>query len=243
MNYKFLFIVTSSIVPFKVGSFHSPKERFEQTLDTIKSIRERVPNSIIWITESSPVQLPEEYSTKLIEQSDYYVEHYDDDALKQLYENLDACPEKFDFGKSLLETRSLFNTFTQIKDLDFTRAFKISGRYTLNDEFNIVDYESRILNNHYVMQVHTMKDDMFNLICGVEGQVTTGLWSFDRSLLNETIQMYQRCFDYMEKMIMYTGGIDIEHSIYKWIDHSKIIRVPFLGVNRNHGPNGEVYPI
>ena len=91
MDYKFLFIVTSSIVPFKVGSFHSPQERFEQTLDTIKSIRERVPNSIIWITESSAVELPEEYSTKLIEQSDYYVEHYDDDVLKQLYENLDKC--------------------------------------------------------------------------------------------------------------------------------------------------------
>ena len=95
MNYKFLFIVTSSIIPFKVGSAHSPQERFEQTLNTIKSIREKVPNSIIWITESSSVELPEEYSTKLIEQSDYYVEHYDDDVLQQLYENLDKCPEKF----------------------------------------------------------------------------------------------------------------------------------------------------
>jgi hypothetical protein len=243
MDYKFLFIVTSSIIPFKVGSVHSPQERFEQTLNTIQSIREKVPNSIIWITESSSVELPEEYSSRLIEQSDYYVEHYDDEVLQQLYENLDKCPEKFDFGKSLLETRSLFNTFIQIQNLDFTRAFKISGRYTLNDEFDITDYESRILNNHYVAQVHTMKDDMFNLICGVAGQVTTGLWSFDKSLLNETIQMYQKCFSYMDTMMSYTGGIDIEHSIYKWIDHSKVIRVPSLGVNRNHGPSGEVYPI
>lgn len=180
---------------------------------------------------------------ELMKQSDYYVEHYDDNVLRQLYENLDKCPEKFDFGKSLLETRSLSNTFIQIKDIDFTRAFKISGRYTLNDEFNIGDYESRVLNNYYVMQVHTMKDDMFNLLCGVEGQVTTGLWSFDKSLLNETIQMYQKCFSYMDTMMTYTGGIDIEHSIYKWIDHKKLIKVPSLGVNRNHGPNGQVYPI
>lgn len=243
MNYKFLFIITSSIIPFKVGSIHSPQERFEQTLDTIKSIREKVPHSIIWITESSQEELPEEYSTELRKQSDYYVEHYDDYVLKQLYENLDKCPDKFDFGKSLLETRSLFNTFVQIQDLDFTRAFKISGRYTLNDEFNISDYESRILDNYYVMQVHEMKDDMFNLICGVEGQVTTGLWSFDRSLLNETIEMYQNCFSYMDTMMSYTGGIDIEHSIYKWIDHKKVIRIPSLGVDRNHGPSGEVYAI
>lgn len=243
MNYKFLFIITSSIIPFKVGSFHSPEERFKQTLDTIKSIRDRVPNSIIWITESSAVELPKEYSDELMRQSDYYVEHYDDEVLKQLYENLNNCPEKFDFGKSLLETRSLFNTFVQIKDLDFTRAFKISGRYTLNDEFNISDYESRILSNYYVMQSHKMEDDIFNLICGVEGQVTTGLWSFDKSLLGETTQMYQKCFSYMDKMMTYTGGIDIEHSIYKWIDHNKVIRIPFLGVNRNHGPNGQVYPI
>jgi hypothetical protein len=243
MNYKFLFIVTSSIIPFKVGSTHSPQERFEQTLDTIKSIREKVPNSVIWITESSAVKLPEKYSIELMKQSDYYVEHYDDEVLKQLYENLDKCPEKFDFGKSLLETRSLFNTFVQIQDLDFTRAFKISGRYTLNDEFDIGDYESRILNNYYVMQVHQMKDDLFNLLCGVAGQVTTGLWSFDKSLLNETIQMYQKCFSYMDTMMSYTGGIDIEHSIYKWIDHSKVIKIPSLGVNRNHGPSGEIYPI
>lgn len=243
MDYKFLFIVTSSIIPFKVGSFHSPQERFEQTLETIQSIRTKVPNSIIWITESSPVELPEEYSAELIKQSDYYVEHYDDDVLKQLYENLDKCPEKFDFGKSLLETRSLYNTFVQVDLLDFTRVFKISGRYVLNDEFDITDYESKILDQYYVMKVHDIEDDMFNLICGVAGQVTTGLWSFDKSLLNETIQMYQKCFSYMDTMMSYTGGIDIEHSIYKWVDHKKVIRIPSLGVNRNHGPNGEVYPI
>lgn len=243
MNYKFLFIITSSIIPFKVGSFHFPEERFRDTLYTIKSIRERVPSSIIWVTESSSVKLPEEYSNELKKKSDYYVEHYDDEVLKQLYDNLDKCPEKFDFGKSLLETRSLFNTFVQIQDLDFTRAFKISGRYTLNDDFNIGDYESRILSNYYVMQVHQMENDLFNLLCGVGGQVTTGLWSFDKSLLNETIQMYQRCFSYMDTMMSYTGGIDIEHSIYKWIDHKKVIHIPSLGVNRNHGPNGEIYPI
>lgn len=243
MKYKFLFIITSSIIPFRVGSFHSPQERFEQTLDTIKSIREKVPNSIIWVTESSPVELPEEYSTELIKQSDYYVEHYDDEVLCQLYDNLDKCPEKFDFGKSLLETRSFYNTLVQIDPLDFTRAFKISGRYTLNDEFDIADYESKFLDQYYVMKVHDMEDDLFNLISGVAGQVTTGLWSFDKSLLNETIEMYQKCFSYMDTMMSYTGGIDIEHSIYKWIDHKKVIRISSLGVNRNHGPNGEIYPI
>jgi len=243
MTYKFLFIVTSAIIPFKVGSIHTPQERFEQTLDTIQSIKDKVPNATIWVAEGSHEQLPDEYSKKLIEESDYYVEHYDDEVLIQLYQNLEKSPEKFDFGKSLLETRILFNTFLQIQQLDFTRAFKISGRYTLNNEFDIKDYESKFLTDHYVMQVHKMQDDIFNLIYGVAGQVNTGLWSFDKNLLNETIQMYQKCFSYMDTMMAYTGGIDIEHSIYKWVDHSKIINISRLGVNRNHGTTGDVYPI
>lgn len=243
MDYKFLFIITSAIIPFRVGSIHTPQERFEQTLQTIKSIKTKVPGAIIWITESSSEELPEEYSKKLIEESDYYTENYDDLVIKHLYENLEKTPEKFDFGKSLLETGSLLNTFSQIETLDFTRAFKISGRYVLNDEFDIRDYKSKILDNHYVMQVHEMGDDMFNLIFGVKGQVTTGLWSFDKKLLRETITLCENCFLYMDAMMAYTGGIDIEHSIYKLIDHSKIIHVPTLGVTRNHGPNGEIYPI
>lgn len=243
MNYKFLFIITSSIIPFRVGSVHSTQERFQQTLDTIRSIRERVTNSIIWITESSSKKLPQDYSSKLIEMSDYYVEHYDDVVIKQLYGNLEDSPERFDFCKSLLETRSLLNTFLQIRDLDFTRALKLSGRYILNDQFNIGNYESEILNGYYVMQVHKMENDIYNLLYGIDGQITTGFWSFDKSLLYETIEMYQKCFSYMDMMMSYTSGVDIEHSIYKWIDHAKIIKVPILGVNRNHGPTGEVYSI
>jgi len=243
MDYKFLFIVTSSIIPFKVGSIHSPQERFEQTLETIQSIRSKVPNSIIWITESSPESLPKEYSNQLITLSDFYIENHDDEVIQQLYQNLNQCPEKFDFGKSLLESRSLFNTFVQIKPLEFNRAFKLSGRYTLNNDFNISDYESRILNDHYVFQVHHMGNDIYDLLYGIKGQVTTGLWSFHKSLLDETIDLYHRCFSYMDTMMSYTGGIDIEHSIYKFIDFSKVISVPSLNVRRNHGPTGEIYDI
>jgi len=243
MDYKFLFIITSSIVPFKVGSAHTPQERFEQTLETIQSIRNKVPNSIIWITESSPESLPKEYSDQLITLSDFYIENHDDEIIQQLYQNLDNCPEKFDFGKSLLETRSLFNTFIQIGSLDFNRAFKLSGRYTLNDDFDVSDYESRILNDHYIFQVHHFGNDIYDLIYGIKGQVTTGLWSFDKNLLDETINLYQKCFGYMDTMMSYTGGIDIEHSIYKFVDFSKVISVPRLNVRRNHGPTGDVYDI
>ncbi len=241
--YNFLFIITSAILPFKVGSIHSPQERFEQTLETVKSIRNKVPNAIIWITESSATTLPKEYADKLIEVSDHYVEYHSDSALQQIYENLNGNTEKFDFGKSLLETRSLYNTFKSISHLNVNRVFKISGRYTLNDEFDIQNYETNLINERYVFQVHQFESDIYDLIYGIKGQITTGLWSFDMSLLGETIALYEKCFSYMDTMMCYTNGIDIEHSLYKFIDFSKVVSTSVLGVTRNHGPSGEIYDI
>jgi hypothetical protein len=241
--YKFLFIVTSSIIPFKVGSIHSSQERFNQTLETIQSIRNKVPNSIIWVTESSEDSLSKEYSDELIEISDNYIEYCDDTILQKLYENLKQNSQKFDFGKSLLETRSLYNTFNRISHLDVNRVFKISGRYALNDEFNIQNYETNIIDDRYVLQVHQFENDIYDLIYGIKGQITTGLWSFDMNLLGETLLLYEKCFSYMDTMMCYTNGIDIEHSLYKFIDFSKVISIPRLGLTRNHGPSGEIYDI
>ena len=43
MDYKFLFIVTSAIIPFKVGSANNQQERYEQTIKTISSNASIIP--------------------------------------------------------------------------------------------------------------------------------------------------------------------------------------------------------
>jgi len=139
MDYKFLFIVTSAIIPFKTGSANTESERYEQTLNTISSIRNKVPNSIILLVESSQSKLPDDYRKEIIKRTDSFIECYDDQILKQIYDNLEKNPHQINFGKSLLESRGMIIAFEKILKTklyqNVHRIFKISGRYFLNDTF------------------------------------------------------------------------------------------------------------
>ena len=48
--------------------------------------------------------------------------------------------------------------------------------------------------------------------------MVTGLWSFDRILFNEAVEALEKSFFYMEKMIQFTAGTDIEHALYRFIE-------------------------
>ncbi len=84
-----------------------------------------------------------------------FLEFCEEPVLKQIYENLEKRPELIAYGKSLLETRGLLNTLYVIKKhnlfSDSQRVFKLTGRYLLNDDFDIQDYQSKFLENKIVM--------------------------------------------------------------------------------------------
>ena len=58
MNYKFLFLVGSALNHFQEKDFsvYTTEQRFLQTLDTIKSIKEKVPDAYICIYEGSQIE-------------------------------------------------------------------------------------------------------------------------------------------------------------------------------------------
>jgi hypothetical protein len=261
MDYKFLFLVGSSLEHFDEKNFsrYSTDQRFFQTLDTIESIRTKVPNAYICLFECSHKPISNEYKEILQERVDLFLEFYDDEGLKVIYENLNAHPPLFTFGKSLLETRGLLCTLYHLKKhqvfTDVQRVFKLTGRYSLNDDFDIQDYESKLLENHYVAKTfeypeieNDIMDDVvyknFYAFCyKCKGSMVTGLWSFDRTLYMETIEALEKSFNYMEKMITCTSGIDIEHSLYYYLDKKKIIRSSNLGLNVIKGMESATYTI
>lgn len=261
MDYKFLFLVGSSLEHFDEENFsrYKTEQRFFQTIDTIKSIREKVPNAYICLFECSYKPIPEEYKNILSGMVDTFLELYDDPVMKNLYENLNANPPLFVFGKSLLETRGLLYTLNYIKEnqlfTDVQRIFKFTGRYTLNDHFDIQDYESKLLENYYVAKTfeypeieNDIMDDVvyknyYAFVYKSKGSMVTGLWSFDRTLFTETVEALEKSFVYMEKMITCTTGIDIEHSLYYYLDKKKIIRTGNLGLNVNKGMENADYSI
>lgn len=257
MNSKFLFLVGSSIKHFQEEKFsaYNEEQRFQQTLETIDCIRKKVLNSYVVLFECSSKSILDEQKEILREKCDLFLEFYDEPVLKQLYENLEVRPELITYGKSLLETRGLLNTLHTIQQhnlfSDSQRVFKMTGRYLLNDDFNIKDYESKFLKEKYIAKRYEYLpqesenynekelENVYAYLYGAKGMMITGLWSFDRDLFNETMKALEKAFIYMEKMIQFTAGTDIEHSLYRFIDKKKIIHISNLGLTMIKGMSGE----
>jgi hypothetical protein len=254
---KFLFLVGSALKHFKEDKFsaYDEEQRFNQTLETIDCIRKKVPESYVVLFEGSSKPIDEKQKDILKEKSDLFLEFYDEPVLKQIYENLEERPELITYGKSLLETRGLLNTLYAIKQhnlfTDSQRVFKLTGRYLLNDDFDIKDYESKFLEGKYVIKKYdylleegesfneSNLENVYAYLYGAKGMMNTGLWSFDRVLFTEALESLEKAFVYMEKMIQFTVGTDVEHSLYRFINKNNVISVPNLGLTMIKGMSGE----
>ena len=126
----------------------------------------------------------------------------------------------------------------------------------LNEYFDIKNYQSNLLTNYYVAKTYKYTqieknnydprlemDNVYSYLYGAEGMMVTGLWSFDRFLFMETMVALEKAFAYIEQMIQYTAGTDIEHALYRFIDKSKIINTSILGLDERKGMSGEEYKI
>jgi hypothetical protein len=254
---KFLFLVGSALKHFQEDKFsaYDEQQRFEQTLETIECIRNKVPNSYVVLFECSSKSIDENQKDILKEKTDLFLEFYDEPVIQAIYENLEARPELITYGKSLLETRGLLNTLYIIKNHnvfnDTQRLFKLTGRYLLNDDFDIQDYQSKFLENKYVIKKYDYLsqeaenfddkelENVYAYLYGARGMMVTGLWSFDRMLFTDTIEALEKAFVYMEKMIQFTAGTDVEHSLYRFINKKNVIDIPNLGLTMVKGMSGE----
>ena len=135
MDKKYIVIVSSCINVdssplsyFYTRSLYSAEQRLEHTINTLKSIRNKIPNVTIIITNnnlltpSQEIILSNECDYLLMEENTY---------------------EKTHPNKSYSETCSLLRAcqFILDKKLDFDYVFKISGRYTLLDSFDINNWQ------------------------------------------------------------------------------------------------------
>lgn len=258
---KFLFLVGSALKHYREEDFSafSEQQRFEQTLKTIDCVREKVPNSYVISFDCSPFPISDNHRDTLNEKCDLCLEFYDEPGMKQIYQNIDKEPRLITYGKSLLETRGVLNTLYTIEKnnlfSDSQRIFKLTGRYLLNEDFDIRDYQSKFLENRYVIKKYDyLKEDSENYnekeleniyayLYGAKGMMVTGLWSFDRELFKDTVKSLEQSFLYMERMIQYTAGNDVEHSLYRFLNKENIISIPNLGLTVIKGMEGVTYNI
>jgi hypothetical protein len=135
-----LFVITSVINisngPFTytdIRSLYTCEERFEQTKQTIQTIKEKVPNVKILHVECSNIN--SEQQNYIINNVDYFINLYDDEYIRNIIDGK---------SKSMGENTLLLNAINYIKfhDIEYDNFYKISGRYFLNDQFNYDNYNN-----------------------------------------------------------------------------------------------------
>lgn len=123
-----------------VRSTYTSQERYEQTLNTIKSIRALNDNAKIILADCSNITDEMEISLSLL--VDLYIQLYNNKTIR----NACITSNKKGFGE-LLTTKYVVDYLIDQR-ITFQRLFKISGRYYLNSSFDksnfsITDYTFR----------------------------------------------------------------------------------------------------
>jgi hypothetical protein len=126
MNQSSLFLVTSCLETKYPCSVFSTKERYEQTLYTIESIRKFIPNSKILFIEASQSS----FNNNIKPLCDYYLD------ISNETDTIQFC---INGHKSLGDTYITFRGIDYIlkNDLHFDIYYKLSGRYYIGENINI----------------------------------------------------------------------------------------------------------
>lgn len=137
---KNITLVTSIIKPpntalsyWYTRSIYSNETRFEQTKHTIQTIRNKIQDNLIILVECSPLSKDE---------TNYFLHHTD--IFINLYDDIDERLNIHSASKALGEgtmTKAAFKYLFE-NNILYENFFKITGRYWLNENFNLQNFET-----------------------------------------------------------------------------------------------------
>lgn len=229
---KHCFVVTSA-VNSKFGVY-APAERLTQTLDTIKSIRQRVPDAKIILMECAGTPLTAEQESALDSAVDVFIDFTQDEDVQAIYQS-----NNWDIVKNTTEIMCFARVLEMChNDGDFDgvdRVHKMSGRYLLNDDFDLKVYEQYA--DKIVIGPKNRSQFPFE-VTGIELQYMARLWSWPNALTPAITNVYNNSLAYISDRINRGGYADIEHVLYKFLPPELVTEVPLLGVEGTIAPNG-----
>jgi hypothetical protein len=118
----------------------------------------------------------------------------------------------------------------------FDRVFKMSGRYTLNDNFNFAYYDT--VPDRIVVAERRASQFPPQVTGGMVHQYMSRLWSWPANRTADIISAYQTGFGDMAVRINEGGYFDIEHLLYAYLPKDLVTEVPKVGISGAIGPNG-----
>ena len=233
---KHCFIITSAINT-RFGVYNAD-ERLLQTIVTIRSIKQKVPDAKIVLVEMAALPLTEQQSKNLTAETDLLLDFTDEEDVKNLYNSTDSwdivknCTEIMVFGAAL----KMMREDNDFEDID--RIHKISGRYVINDSFDPALYAKEEVVNKIV--VSEKRASQFPLhVTDQRTQYMSRLWSWPAQLCGEIIKFYDSALEDFTATIGRGQYIDIEHLLCKLLPQEHILEVKQIGIEGMIGPNGQ----
>jgi len=227
--------MVTSAINTKFGVYTND-QRLEQTLSTITSIRRYVPDAKIIVVEMGAIALTDAQSQALTANSDLVINFNDDEDVQAIF-----VSDNWDVVKNTTEVMCFRRALQQcLDDAVFDgidRVHKISGRYRLNDNFLLQDYDSAP-DRIFTTREHASQFPFD--VTRVQGQLMSRLWNWPAAITDQIIEVYDNGLDYMAERLSQGGYCDIEHMLYKFLPHGLINKVERIGLEGNIGPNGAV---
>lgn len=232
---KHAFIVTSAINS-KFGVY-TPRQRLDQTLNTIATIKERVPDAFIVVMECCGTPINDLQANQIKDVCNVFIDCSNDDDVQALYDN-----DNWDVVKNGTEIMCfgrILGILQNEKLLDgIDRVHKMSGRYLLNDEFDLNLYERDDVKDKIVIGPKHKSQFPVELT-QVPLQYMARLWSWPNTMTDEIMQVYLDSFNFFAERISQGGYVDIEHVLYKFLPTEKVHEEAKLGVEGDIAPTGQ----
>jgi hypothetical protein len=235
-------LITSAV--YTNYGIYDAKQRIQQTLDTVKSAKQYIPDCTIILIDNSTVAVQADDSAELnelIDLVDYYIDNSDDKDIQHFHNNI----TNYDIGKNSMECVGMYKALAymssnpEMMDIitNSSRIFKLSGRYQLTDKFDISAFDNETTADKYVFK-KAQASWINPADIGVTTMLQTRLWSFTPSLFINTIQLFQTILENMFATFNQGKYIDVEHSMAKFIPSDKLVELDIVGLQGNIAPNG-----
>lgn len=225
------FIVTSA-TNTRFGVFNA-EDRLVQTIDTILSIKQRCPSAYIVLIEMAGIPLQDHQKETLQSHVNLLIDYSGDALVQKIYENpnwdiVKSSTELMCFGEALIVMKKHVDSFDRI--------FKVSGRYLLNEDFNIADYAS--YPDKIVFAKRKQSQFPPEVTGGVSEQYMSRCWSFPAKDLDKIAKMFKAMRRAMFCIVGDHGYLDIEHLLFLYTNPADVVEVDKIGVQGLLGPNG-----
>lgn len=225
-----LFIITSAI--YTSYGKCSTEERILQTKETLDSINRHAPNSSIILLDCGEKSIEQDlFRCKLIDYTknkkiQFYLQQY-------LKNNRDVDPDII--IKSMLEIMMCEDYFKKINKNNYSRIFKICGRYKLNSKFDYFNHVNA--KNKVVILSPRQSQHLYNFNVNVSSlQYMTRFWSFDSTLLPAMIDTYSKMKEEIIRISKSERQGDIEHLLYKHLNKKYVNHVKTIGLEGHWAP-------